>query len=99
MSLTLLPYLVWTVLSDTIYTLQDIKDDVNACVHSTAVRFRESSVTLLTTLTMLELVVLGAIGFSMQESLGYYILSWCINAVIRGMMLTGVDLAHPGNCM
>lgn len=65
-------YLVWTVIFDTIYAFQDLRDDLKVGVKSMAVRFRHHPRSLLCVLASILISALAMSGFLLRTGHQYY---------------------------
>ena len=66
--------IIWTVIYDTIYAYQDIEDDLQIGVKSTAISFGENPKKILNILIILQLIFLLLTGFFANLGSAYYIL-------------------------
>ncbi|KAL2042602.1 hypothetical protein N7G274_004361 [Stereocaulon virgatum] len=90
--------ILWTMIYDTVYAHQDIKDDVKAGVKSMAVRFADSTKTLASTLAAIQVGLLIVVGWQADFSLIYFLGTCGGSAVALGSMLARVDLKEPASC-
>ena len=89
---------LWTIIYDTIYAHQDIRDDVKAGVKSMAVRFADSTKTLTAILATGQLALLIITGWQASLSPVYFVVS-CGGALISlTSMIVVVDLGRPASC-
>jgi 4-hydroxybenzoate polyprenyltransferase len=78
--------IIWTVCYDTIYAMQDIKDDIKLGLKSTAVKFNEKYKIVLCALSLIFFVLLIAFwrvfhlgyGFLICSSLSFFVLNFLI---------------------
>lgn len=89
----------WTVVYDTVYAQQDVEDDTKAGVRSMAVRFRNGTRILLTSVATLLVVLLVAAGILEGMSATYFTLACGGTAGSMVWMLTTIDLKRPEQCM
>ena len=89
---------LWTIIYDTIYAHQDIKDDVNAGVKSMAVRFRDSTKLLASSLATVQLALLVSSGWTAGFSPVFFLVSCGGALVALGSMIIRVDLSEPASC-
>ncbi|KAG8528387.1 uncharacterized protein KY384_007305 [Bacidia gigantensis] len=89
---------LWTVICDTVYAHQDIKDDVKAGVKSVAVRFADSTKELLSMLVFFLVALLLGIGSLAHLSALYFMFTCCGSAALFIMLLAKVDLKEPASC-
>ena len=89
---------LWTVVYDTIYAHQDIKDDVKAGVKSMAVRFADSTKTLASVLAVFQVALLLATGWLANLSPVYFVLSCGGATVALVNMIVRVELSDPASC-
>lgn len=88
----------WTIIYDTIYAHQDIKDDVAAGVKSMAVRFADSTKLLTSILAAVQVILLLAAGWLARLSSVYFIVSCGGTAFALANMIVRVDLGVPASC-
>ena len=89
--------IAWTVLYDTIYAHQDIREDKREGVKSIAIKFEEHAKIFLTVLGVIQIALLLAVGSVAKAGLVYFI--GCGSAAITlGMMIEIVDLHNPESC-
>jgi 4-hydroxybenzoate polyprenyltransferase len=91
-------YTIWTIIYDTIYAHQDIKYDRAAGVKSMAVKFGHRTKSVLTTLTVVQIYLLVAAGWSAEMGVIYYCGTVFGTATTLGTMITMVDLEKPESC-
>ncbi|KAL8940473.1 MAG: hypothetical protein Q9216_002802 [Gyalolechia sp. 2 TL-2023] len=89
---------LWTIIYDTVYAHQDVKDDVKAGVNSMAVRFVDNTKVLATTLAICQAGLLLSAGWQARLSLVYFIISCGGSAAALGIMITRVNLREPASC-
>ncbi|CAN8105473.1 unnamed protein product [Discula destructiva] len=90
---------VWTMVYDTIYAHQDQKDDIKAGVKSMAVRFANSTKTLSTALSCVQIGLLIALGRVLNMDAVYYSATCCGTAIMLMTMIVLVDLSQGKECM
>jgi 4-hydroxybenzoate polyprenyltransferase len=90
-----------TVIYDTVYGHQDLKDDLKANVKSLAVAWRANTKRNCSILAVFEIALLAAAGFLSGNNLGpgYYFGAVAGTAMILVCMLRFVDLESPESCM
>ena len=89
---------LWTIIYDTIYAHQDIRDDVKAGVKSMAVRFADSTKTLTAVLATVQVALLIITGWQASLSPVYFVGS-CGGALVSLIsMIVVVDLRKPESC-
>ena len=62
----------WTLIYDTIYAYQDIEDDIKIGNKSSAIKFGKEPQKILYSLTILQISLLGIMGFLMDFRISYY---------------------------
>ena len=89
---------LWTITYDTIYAHQDVADDEKAGVKSMALRFKHSTKTLASVLSVLQVALLACCGISAGFGAAYFV--GTVGGVAAGMAyyITDVDLSDPENC-
>lgn len=88
----------WTMIYDTIYAHQDLKDDLKAGVKSMAVRYQNSTKSLCAVLGFCQVVLLASVGKSLNFSWVYYAIVCFGTALCLFSMVTMVDLKSPASC-
>lgn len=89
----------WTVIYDTVYARQDIKDDAKAGVKSMAVKFQHWTRPLLWVCAMIQVVLLTLAGLLAEMGASYLIVACGGTALSLGTMIQNVKLEEPANCM
>ena len=89
----------WTIIYDSIYAHQDVKDDQVAGVKSIAVHWRERTKALLSGLAIAQVAMLVATGAFSDLGPLYYITSCGCTAASLAVMIRRVDLSKPSDCM
>ncbi|MCJ1421776.1 Para-hydroxybenzoate--polyprenyltransferase, mitochondrial precursor (PHB:polyprenyltransferase) [Xylographa parallela] len=90
--------IAWTVIYDTIYAFQDVKDDAKAEIKSIAVRHKANPKILLSSLAVTQVSLLAATGFLAGMSPLYFLGSCGGTAVSLAIMISKVNLARPESC-
>lgn len=88
----------WTMIYDTIYAHQDLKDDLKAGVKSMAVRFRHSTKSLCAVLGACQVLLLVSCGVLLSFSSVYHALVCSGTAICLLSMITVVDLESSASC-
>ncbi|KAJ7176343.1 4-hydroxybenzoate polyprenyl transferase [Mycena crocata] len=88
----------WTMLYDTIYACQDIKDDVNMGVRSTAILFGTWIRPLLTICGLIFVATLAAAGILNGQGTSYFVISVGGTAIHLTWQFMTVDLDVPKSC-
>ncbi|KAF9484267.1 UbiA prenyltransferase [Pholiota conissans] len=88
----------WTMLYDTIYACQDIKDDVKVGVRSTAILFGTWIRPLLVGCGLLFLVMLSVAGLANTQGPAYFVISVGGTATHLIWQYMAVDLESPKSC-
>jgi 4-hydroxybenzoate polyprenyltransferase len=106
-------YILWTLIYDTVYAFQDVKDDLNAGVKSMAVRLNRHPRSCLLLLAAVKSAGLGSAGYDLaqatsgyqQHFLGtlmtiwpYTVVTMIIGSCSLGIMIAKVDLQDPRSC-
>ena len=94
-----LVYVVWSVIHDTVYAHQDVRDDAKAGIGSMAVRWRQHTRMLLSVLAVLQVGLLTVVGIDMGADWFYYFAAVGGNAVVLNAMIERLDLEDPENCL
>lgn len=90
--------IAWTIIYDTIYAHQDIKDDSKAGVKSMAVKFGDSTKALLSSLALLQIALLVGVGVVMEMGFFYFAVTCGGALATLGFMIWSVDLGKPEEC-
>ena len=91
-------YVAWTVIFDTIYAFQDVKDDIKSGVRSMAVRWRDGAKKLLVIVAFVQVVALGATGLAIKAHIWYFLASCGGSVVVLGSMIRRIDLGDEKAC-
>ena len=89
---------VWTVVYDTIYAHQDLKDDVKAGIKSMAVLYQGHAKSLFWKLVVAMTGLLGAGGYLAGLGAAYYTLSVATTMLVMGAMVSLVQLDDEASC-
>ena len=89
---------LWTMIYDTVYAHQDIRDDIRAGVKSMAIRFAGSTKQLAVTLATIQVALLFVAGRQARLSPIYFIGTCGGTAFALGTMIAKVDLKKPSSC-
>lgn len=89
---------LWTVIYDTIYAHQDLKDDIDAGIKSLAVWSRDGTKFLLWRLLALMAALLIVCGRLSEMSTVYYLVAVGGATVSLGLMIANVDLKSTESC-
>ena len=89
---------LWTMIYDTVYAHQDIRDDIKAGVKSMAVRFSDSTKKLAAILATVQVALLLYAGWGAGLSPIYFIFACGGTAFVLGTMIAEVDLKDPSSC-
>lgn len=90
--------ILWTIIYDTIYAHQDLKDDIRAGVKSMAVRFAESTKLLTTILATIQIMMLILTGWLAGLSPLYFAVTCGGTTATLVFMITRVSLDQPVSC-
>lgn len=90
--------ILWTMIYDTVYAHQDIRDDIKAGVKSMAIRFADSTKQLAAILAIIQVTLLFVAGRQTGLSPIYFIGTCGGTAVALGSMIVEVDLKEPSSC-
>ena len=94
----LLANILWTMIYDTIYAHQDIKDDVKAGVKSMAVRFANSTKLLASNLAVFQILLLLMTGWYASLSTVYFVVTCGGTTTALVVMIANVNLDQPASC-
>ena len=90
--------IAWTVLYDTIYAHQDVKDDVKAGIKSIAVAHEENTKLLLTGLGAAQVSLLAATGMAIGAGPAFYAGTCGLTTIALATMIRKVNLKKPSDC-
>ena len=89
---------VWTIIYETIYAHQDIKDDEKQGVRSMAIRLKGRAKSILSMLAILQVALLVCTGWLIGAT-PLYFAGTCLGvATSLGVMIGKVDLRQPNEC-
>ena len=91
-------YLVWTIIHDTVYAHQDVRDDAKAGIKSMAVRWLDWTKALLWSLAIVQVLLLWSIGMLMEAGIYYICFAVCGNLAVLPTMILQVNLGDPRDC-
>lgn len=90
--------IIWTVIYDTIYAFQDIADDLDIGVKSTAIRFGKNPKTVLIILSILMSLLLFCLGWYEDFALEFFlVISFLLFVLVND--ITECDLNNPLDCL
>ena len=91
-------FVIWTVIYDTVYAYQDVKDDVKAGVKSMAVRYRHNAKPMLSFLAAVQVGLLVSTGVLMGAGVVYFLGACICSALSLALMIWKVNLGEPDSC-
>ena len=89
---------VWTIIYETVYAHQDIKDDEKQGVRSMAIRLKGRPKPILSMLAILQVALLVCTGWLIGATPLYFTCSCLGVAISLGVMVGKVDLRQPSEC-
>jgi 4-hydroxybenzoate polyprenyltransferase len=89
---------LWTILYDSVYGFQDMKDDVDAGIYSMAVLFQYNMKPVFWLIVVMIAAALGGVGYYAQMSMLYYAISVGGTTACLGLMVAHVDLRSSQSC-
>ena len=89
----------WTMVYDTIYAAQDIKDDVKVGIGSPVVRHWGRTRNLLMEAAFIQIMLLCGTGAAMEASMVYFLCTCFGTTAMLGAMVTMVRLDNPKDCL
>ncbi|KAI1368144.1 UbiA prenyltransferase family-domain-containing protein [Xylaria arbuscula] len=90
--------ILWTIIYDTIYAHQDLKDDLKVGVKSIAVLFRDQTKVLLWLVLGCMIALLFMAGLLEQMGWQYYFIAAGGSAISLGAMISNVELKDSASC-
>ena len=92
-----LSYVFWTMIYDTIYAFQDIKDDMQAGVMSMAIRHKNYIKPFLFVMSLIQTGFLVLTGVMIRAGPAFYT-GITGTAVLLAQMVAAVDVGKPASC-
>jgi 4-hydroxybenzoate polyprenyltransferase len=89
---------LWTMLYDSVYGFQDLKDDVDAGIYSMAVLFRYNIKPVFWLIVIMIAAALGGVGYYAEMGMLYYAISVGGTTICLGLMVAYVDLRSSQSC-
>ena len=89
----------WTFCYDTIYSAQDIRDDLTTGIKSPVVQYQHQTRQFLAVAGFVQIALLCYTGTIMEASLSYFILTCGGTSLTTGRLLYKVDLQDPKDCI
>ncbi|CAJ2510341.1 Uu.00g050440.m01.CDS01 [Anthostomella pinea] len=90
--------ILWTVIYDSIYAHQDLKDDLEVGLKSLAVLFRDRTKIMLYSALGCMICLLASVGYLEQMGFQYYLIACGGSALSLGAMVTYVELKDSTSC-
>lgn len=90
---------VWTVIYDTVYAHQDVRDDMKAGIKSMAVLWLHWTKALLWVLSSVQVGLLWSVGICMEAGAWYHFVAVGGNAAVLQTMVIKLDLGDPHDCL
>ncbi|KAK6626350.1 Para-hydroxybenzoate--polyprenyltransferase, mitochondrial precursor (PHB:polyprenyltransferase) [Polyplax serrata] len=87
----------WTLFYDTIYAHQDIVDDVNLGIKSTAIKFGDNTPTYLKYFAAIMISSLILAGYNSQQTFPYYVSVGAVSTHL-GLQLSTLNIHQPTDC-
>jgi 4-hydroxybenzoate polyprenyl transferase len=88
---------LWTVIYDTFYAYQDINDDLQVGIKSTAIKFGENPKRILLSLSLIMFLTLIFLGLYMQFKIGYFFAIF-FAALFLTQKIKHCDFKNPQQC-
>ena len=89
--------IAWTVINDTIYSFQDLRDDVKFGVMSMSVRFQKKAKIMLGGFAAIQVCSMLVVGIFINAGLGYFTLVSLLSLLL-GILIRKVVLEDPESC-
>ena len=99
LAMLFLEYVLWTMIYDTIYALQDVQDDMKAGIKSMAVRYKDKMKYLLSMISVALVATLAATGFLVETTLAYYVEVCGATSLLLLRIVKTVDFEDPKACL
>jgi 4-hydroxybenzoate polyprenyl transferase len=90
--------IIWTVIYDTIYAYQDIDDDLQIGVKSTAIKFQKNPRKILTILNFLLFLTFAFVGWKESFGSGYF-LAILVADLFLNQKIQNCDFDNPQKCL
>ena len=94
-----LSYMTWTILHDTVYAFQDIKDDKKAGIKSMSVRYENHAGLLLSALSVLQIGTLWTTGVLLSASFAYFLGTCGSIGLMLILLIWRLDTKDPQKCL
>lgn len=89
---------LWTMLYDSVYGFQDLKDDVDAGIYSMAVLFQYNIKPVFWLIVGLIAAALGGVGYYTEMGILYHVITVGGTTAFLGLMVAYVDLRSSQSC-
>lgn len=89
----------WTFCYDTIYSAQDIRDDLKTGIKSPVVQYQHKTRQFLAMAGFVQIALLCYTGVVMEAGFSYFVLTCGGTTFMMGRMLFKVDLQDPKDCI
>lgn len=90
--------MIWTVIYDTIYAYQDIKDDLKTGVKSTAIRFKEDPKKILKSLNFIMFMSFLVLGWKSHFSAEFFLTIFLLDLFLN-KKIKDCDFDNPQKCL
>lgn len=89
---------IWTVIYDTVYAFQDIENDLQVGIKSTAIKFRKEPKTVLRVLNLVMFLILLFLGIKETFTEGYFIIIFA-SILFLDYKIKNCHLNNPYECL
>jgi 4-hydroxybenzoate polyprenyltransferase len=89
---------LWTMLYDSVYGFQDLKDDLDAGIYSMAVLFQYNIKPVFWVIVIMIASALSGVGYYAEMGMFYYLISAGGTTICLGLMVASVDLRSSQSC-
>lgn len=90
--------ILWTVIYDTIYAYQDIADDLQIGVKSTAIKFQQNPKKILISLSLIMFLALILLGWKGNFKSGFFLII-LVTALLLNNKIKNCDFKNSQNCL
>jgi len=89
---------IWTIIYDTIYAFQDIEDDLEIGVKSTAIKFKNNPKIILISLSLIMFLGLVLVGWREELQSSFFIII-LLNSLFLNKKIKECNFKNPNSCL